>query len=468
MRSIPIVLLALLAARADACTVPVFRYALERWPADDYEAVVFHRGPLDEESRALIAAFEKRAEEASANLVVRTADLESAELDPELARVWKSEVGRGEPSGEPGLELPHLVLRFPRGVAPFDVLWHAKLDRSSVDTVIDSPLRRQVRDRLVAGDTAAWIFIPSGDEKADGAAWKTLETELRRLEREIELPEILASDLELVGMTREDEARLKIAFPLFRLERSEVAESAFLAMLLRCEPGLLPRPDALLRPMALPIFGRGRVLYALVAGGIHPGTIEEAARFLTGPCSCQVKEKNPGVDLLLDASWDELVTVTPMADRPPPELTGIDGFVAIRDLTGAGARSEVPPASDSALTGSAPLDAGGLEAAGLDAVEADAAPEPAQPPPTATSSAPLVATAAEVRRAETETAATGAVPRSAADEPEKETDSAAEVEEPDPGGTGLLLRNAAVAVAAAIVLVGLAALIGPLSRRRRA
>lgn len=73
MRSIPIVLLALLAARADACTVPVFRYALERWPADDYEAVVFHRGPLDEESRALIAAFEKRAEEASANLVVRTA-----------------------------------------------------------------------------------------------------------------------------------------------------------------------------------------------------------------------------------------------------------------------------------------------------------------------------------------------------------------------------------------------------------
>src|SRR5512136_1886912 len=27
-----------------ACSVPVFRYALERWPASPYEAVVFHRG----------------------------------------------------------------------------------------------------------------------------------------------------------------------------------------------------------------------------------------------------------------------------------------------------------------------------------------------------------------------------------------------------------------------------------------
>ncbi len=28
---------------ATACNVPVFRYALERWEADHYEIVVFHR-----------------------------------------------------------------------------------------------------------------------------------------------------------------------------------------------------------------------------------------------------------------------------------------------------------------------------------------------------------------------------------------------------------------------------------------
>ena len=31
-----------LASVAIACQVPVFRYALERWPADNYELVVLH------------------------------------------------------------------------------------------------------------------------------------------------------------------------------------------------------------------------------------------------------------------------------------------------------------------------------------------------------------------------------------------------------------------------------------------
>ncbi|PIW14960.1 MAG: hypothetical protein COW34_07135, partial [Armatimonadetes bacterium CG17_big_fil_post_rev_8_21_14_2_50_66_6] len=35
-----------------ACSVPVFQYALERWPADPYEVVVFHRGPLSEQDQA--------------------------------------------------------------------------------------------------------------------------------------------------------------------------------------------------------------------------------------------------------------------------------------------------------------------------------------------------------------------------------------------------------------------------------
>ena len=40
---------------AAACSVPVFRYALERWPADMYRLVVFHRGALSEGQQAEIA-----------------------------------------------------------------------------------------------------------------------------------------------------------------------------------------------------------------------------------------------------------------------------------------------------------------------------------------------------------------------------------------------------------------------------
>ena len=35
-----------------ACNVPVFRYALERWPADLYELVILNDGPLDDSSTA--------------------------------------------------------------------------------------------------------------------------------------------------------------------------------------------------------------------------------------------------------------------------------------------------------------------------------------------------------------------------------------------------------------------------------
>ena len=46
MRAVPyaVLLAFLLAVPARACNVPVFRYALERWPADRYEVTVFHRG----------------------------------------------------------------------------------------------------------------------------------------------------------------------------------------------------------------------------------------------------------------------------------------------------------------------------------------------------------------------------------------------------------------------------------------
>ena len=45
---------------------------------------------------------------------------------------------------------------------------------------------------------------------------------------------------------------------------------------------------------------RGVVLHALVGRGITPENIEDAHTFITGACSCVVKEQNPGFDLLLE------------------------------------------------------------------------------------------------------------------------------------------------------------------------
>jgi len=60
-------------------------------------------------------------------------------------------------------------------------------------------------------------------------------------------------------------------------------------------------------PVVFPVFGRGRILCALAGKAIVAGNLEDAATFLAGPCSCQVKELNPGIDILMAADWDSVV-----------------------------------------------------------------------------------------------------------------------------------------------------------------
>jgi hypothetical protein len=109
------------------------------------------------------------------------------------------------------------------------------------------------------------------------------------------------------------------------------------------------------------VFGRGRVLYALAGRGINADNIREACEFLVGPCSCQVKEMNPGVDLLMDVAWSRLVE--PMIDVElalPPQadwqkLIG-PGSVAQAGQTASGdAGSGGPPVTQiGSATGTSP------------------------------------------------------------------------------------------------------------------
>ena len=45
--------------------------------------------------------------------------------------------------------------------------------------------------------------------------------------------------------------------------------------------------------------------------------------FLSGACSCEIKNQNPGVDLLVSAPWDIVVMNSFIQDDAMPELTGV-------------------------------------------------------------------------------------------------------------------------------------------------
>ena len=59
--SIIVAAIALLAASAIvyACSVPVFRYALERWQPDMFQALVLYKGELSEEQKKSLEAFDR-------------------------------------------------------------------------------------------------------------------------------------------------------------------------------------------------------------------------------------------------------------------------------------------------------------------------------------------------------------------------------------------------------------------------
>src|SRR4051812_44858004 len=78
-------LLAASARPAAACSVPVFRYALERWEPAPCEAFVYHRAAPDAAARRLPADLSDR--DRPANLTLQTVDLPGLPLGTLCPRV---------------------------------------------------------------------------------------------------------------------------------------------------------------------------------------------------------------------------------------------------------------------------------------------------------------------------------------------------------------------------------------------
>jgi len=297
-----------------ACSVPVFRYALERWPADKYSAVVFHRGPLQPEQQKVVDLFSKEGEIArqAANVELKLVDLD-ADPAPQDLELWKQQKSE---------TLPLLVLRSPLPAPVPQGFWSGALSEENVMRLIDSPLRQNIAKQLIGGQTAVWVFLESGDAEQDKAGLELLTKELKRMEKTLKLPEIEQADIEQ-GLVSVAPDSLKLKFSVVTLSRDQAAEDYFVRMLLATENDLHEFND---EPMALPVFGRGRVLYALIGKGINPGTIEQACRDLTGPCTCQVKDQNPGTDLLMAVNWEKLVVPATEDEKELPPLTGLTSF----------------------------------------------------------------------------------------------------------------------------------------------
>lgn len=279
---------------ARACSVPVFRYALEHWDAAPFQALVFHRGPLSEAQAAARHDLTKDglAGKMHANISVRTVDLGQDPV-PELVELWKQ--ARSE-------TLPLLVVQFPAANRVNRVFWSGMLSAESVASLLDSPARKEIVQRLGDGQSTIWLLLESGEATRDTAAAELLDGRLKHLASILQIPKLDAQDI-ANGLVSTGQEGLRLEFSTLRIARDDPREQLFIRMLLGAEADLADAQG----PLVIPVFGQGRALYALVGDGIRHETIDKAASFLIGKCSCEVKEQNPGFDLLLAADWKALL-----------------------------------------------------------------------------------------------------------------------------------------------------------------
>ncbi|MEI6232236.1 MAG: hypothetical protein WCT04_04245 [Planctomycetota bacterium] len=306
----------LCAAHVHACSVPVFRYALERWESAPYVATVFYRGALGGADKSVVDSLRQAGEatNATANIRVRTVNLDSP-VDSKtesreskiMAKLW---------AAQKNATLPWVVMQYPDMNDDLEPMWAGTLSSMRLEQWTSSPSRIQIAKNLAAGDSVVWALVQTGDPAKDAAAMQTLKTELAKLEPIIALPK---DDDNLGGPTvrLRSELPLKIAFSVVPVLRTDPAEVMFVAMLM----GIDKRFRNSANPVAFPIFGRGRALAGLTGKDLSESTIEEATTFLTGACSCQLKELNPGVDMLFDTDWEGILEASHYVEKSAQTVT---------------------------------------------------------------------------------------------------------------------------------------------------
>ena len=334
--------LACLPARASGCAAPVFRYVLERWPADTCELVLLHRGPLAVPAMEQMQLFQARCVDPNAplNVVVRRADV-GAPLGAGLASAWQ------ELKGKP---LPWAVLLYPdpaagRGLTPpadpanpappprpappvapglpkehrnGRIAWSGPAIPELVSGVLDSPARQEIARRLLGGESAVWVFLESGKAERDGPAVDLLTKQLSNLTKELKLPPDNPGPPSNPALEVKTAVPLRVSFSVLRVRRDDPAENAFVTMLENAMAPPLPAGE----PHAFVAFGKGRFMDGVAEAGLTPQAIRGTCEFLLRNCSCIIKDHLQRVSfhVPMAANWQRIDRPAVQQDLTVPAL----------------------------------------------------------------------------------------------------------------------------------------------------
>lgn len=304
------------ATMAEACNVPVFRYALERWLVDPYEVYVFHRGPLSEEDLKTVEGFEKKLdafEPQSQPYFIETVD-----VDQEMSKRIKAFHDAAKPT-----EYPWMLVQYPKSLPTESAAYSGPFDKDDLASIFDSPLRQQIANEILKGESVVWLLIKSGNKDKDDTALRMLHEELAALKGELKLPELTADDDKYIDI--DAGPKLRLSFKLLVVSRDDPKEKHFLQVLENWDRSVLQEGE----PVAFPFFGRARVLPALSGKHLNPQKLYDDCTYLIGPCGCQIKRDNPGYDVVSAVNWDGVITGQYTLSEALPRLTTVSAAAVV-------------------------------------------------------------------------------------------------------------------------------------------
>lgn len=287
-----------------ACSIPVFRYALERWDADLYRVMVFAASPDASADAAEAAAYfdQRLAMDGGGNFRLKCVDV--SKLNDGDKAQWKEAGWTGE--------TPSLVVRYPeRNRQRTGVCWQGTPSRAVAEAMVDSPARKTLVRDLASGVSIVWVLVGGSD-----TAEALLRRDLLAIEKEFATPAEKGDPQDPLA----DSPRPPTVFRIIRVSPADPAEKFLVAF--------LTGGKDVGEGKVYPVFGRGRVLGEIPVAEAKIETLREATVFLSGDCSCEIKEQNPGYDLLLSSVWDSFVEVSPAAGEAPPPIAGLSKPVA--------------------------------------------------------------------------------------------------------------------------------------------
>ncbi len=290
------------------CTTPVFRYALERWLAYSYRVEVIYNDSLNEEQKEALDY------------------LKASSVTGVKANLSIIEISDKKNEENQNVEAPLIRVFYPKEHYKDKLIWEGVLSIENARKLVDSPARRKAIQQIQKGDAVVWFFLNSGKKSEDNKFAELLKEQLIKLSDELKLSSF-ATDVSGKPLDI-NVTNSSVNFSMVKVSTSNPEEEILVKMLLGSEPGLA----SFHAPLAFPVFGRGRVLYALAGKGIRPDLIKKACNAVIGWCSCTIKEDNPGTDLLFMADWDKAIGDTSWIQEEIPEITGLSQFIPIVNI----------------------------------------------------------------------------------------------------------------------------------------